>query len=108
VLAALLVVATLRGDVPQAEEGEDVDLTVPADWPTVAKLVGVLVLNLLLVGLLGWAVTGALLFVGCAWALGSRTLVRDVVVGAVLSVGSWYFFYALGVPLDPGILDGVL
>ena len=35
-------------------------------------------------------------------------LVRDVLVGAVLSVGSWYFFYALGVPLDPGILDGIL
>ena len=43
-------------------------------------------LNLLLVNLLGWAVTGALLFAGCAWALGSKTLLRDVLVGAVLSV----------------------
>jgi putative tricarboxylic transport membrane protein len=108
VLAVLLAVATARGDLPQAEEGEDIDLTTPADWVTVGKLVGVLVLNLLLVNLLGWAITGALLFAGAAWALGSRTLVRDLLVGAVLSVASWYGLYALGVPLVPGVLDGIL
>ena len=108
-LAVLLAVATSRGDIPQAEEGEDVDLTTPPDWLTVAKLVAILVLNLLLVNVLGWAITGALLFAGCAWALGSRTLLRDLIVGAVLAVGSWYFFYVgLGVPLSPGILDGIL
>lgn len=58
---------------------------------------------------LGWAITGAVVFAGCAWSLGSRTVLRDVLVGAVLSVASWYFFYvALGVPLTPGILDGIL
>ncbi len=108
VLSALLAVATSRGDVAEAEAGEDVDLTSPADWVTVGKLVGILVLNLLLVNVLGWAITGAVLFAGCAWALGSRTLVRDVIVGAVLSVASWYFFWGLGVPLEPGILDGIL
>ncbi len=109
VLAVLLAVATARGDVPQAEEGEDVDLTTPPDWLTVAKLVAILVLNLLLVNVLGWAITGALLFAGCAWALGSRTLLRDLLVGAVMAVASWYFFYVgLGVPLSPGILDGIL
>lgn len=109
VLAVLLAVATARGDVPQAEEGEDVDLTTPVDWLTVGKLVAILVLNILLVNLLGWAITGTLLFAGCAWALGSRTLLRDLIVGVVLAVGSWYFFYVgLGVPLSPGILDGIL
>ena len=108
-LAVLLAAATARGDVAEGEAGEDVDLTSPADWPTVGKLVGVLLLNVLFVNLLGWAVTGALLFTGCAWALGSRTLLRDLIVGAVLSVGSWYFFYVgLDVPLPPGILDGLL
>ena len=33
---------------------------------------------------LGWAITGALLFAGCAWALGSRTLLKDVAIGAAL------------------------
>ena len=109
VLGLLLVLATLRGDVPQAEGGEDVDLRQPADWATVLKLVGVLLLTVLTISFLGWAMSGALLFVGSAWALGSRTLVRDVIVGAVLSVGSWYFFHeVLGVILPAGILDGVL
>ena len=108
-LAVLLALATARGDVPEAEAGEDVDVTTPADWVTVAKLVGVMLLNLLLVNLLGWAITGALLFAGCAWALGSRTLVRDLVIGAVLSVSSWYFFWVvLDKPLTAGILDGIL
>ena len=108
-LAIWLAVATARGDVAEGEAGEDVDLTSPPDWVTVGKLVAVLVLNMLFVNLLGWAVTGALLFAGCAWALGSRTLLRDLIVGAVLSVSSWYFFYVgLDVPLPPGILDGIL
>lgn len=109
VLAVLLALATARGDVAAGEEGEDIDLTSPADWVTLGKLAGILVLNMLLVNLLGWAITGALLFAGCAWALGSRTLVRDLIVGVVLSVGSWYAFYVgLDVPLPPGILDGIL
>jgi putative tricarboxylic transport membrane protein len=109
VLGLLLVLATLRGDVPQAEGGEDVDLRQRADWVTVLKLVGVLLFTVLTISFLGWAVSGALLFVGSAWALGSRTLVRDVIVGFVLSVLSWYFFHeGLGVILPAGILDGVL
>ena len=108
-LGVLLVIATLRGDVPQAEGGEDIDLRHPADWTTVLKLVGVLLFTVLTISFLGWAVSGALLFVGSAWSLGSRTLVRDVIVGFVLSVASWYFFHeGLGVILPAGILDGVL
>jgi putative tricarboxylic transport membrane protein len=108
-LGLLLVLATLRGDIPQAEGGEDVDLRHPSDWVTVLKLVGVLLFTVLTISFIGWAVSGAVLFVGSAWALGSRTLVRDVIVGLVLSVSSWYFFHeVLGVILPAGILDGVL
>jgi putative tricarboxylic transport membrane protein len=108
-LAVLLAVATLRGDRPEEEGGEDVDLTRSADWPTVLKLVAVLVLTIATVNLLGWAITGALLFAGATWALGSRTPIKDLGIGIVLSVGSWYAFYVgLGIPLTPGVLDGVL
>jgi putative tricarboxylic transport membrane protein len=108
-LGVLLVLATFRGDIPQAEGGEDVDLRQPADWVTVLKLVGVLLFTVLTISFLGWAVSGALLFAGAAWSLGSRTLVRDAIVGVVLSVSSWYFFHeVLGVILPAGILDGVL
>ena len=108
-LAAMLAVATARGDLPEAEEGEDVDLSERSDWVTVAKLVAVFVLNIALIDWLGWAITGALLFAGCAGVLGSRTHLRDLAIGVVLSVGSWYAFYVgLGVPIPPGVLDGVL
>jgi putative tricarboxylic transport membrane protein len=108
-LALLLAVATARGDVPEAEAGEDVDLTHRADWPTVVKLVAVLLFTIATVDWLGWAITGAVLFAGAAWSLGSRTLVRDVLVGTVLAVSSWYLFYVgLDIPLTPGVLDGVL
>ncbi|WP_134765008.1 tripartite tricarboxylate transporter TctB family protein [Nocardioides sp. 1609] len=108
-LGVLLAVATARGDVPEAEDGEDVDLTGGADWRTVALLVVVFVLNILLIDWLGWAITGALLFAGGAGVLGSRTHVRDLAIGTALSVGTWYGFYSgLGIPIPAGILDGVL
>lgn len=109
VLAVLLALATLRGERGEVEGGEDVDLEQGSDWRTVAALVGVFALDIALVDVLGWAITGALLFAGCAAVLGSRTHVRDLVIGAVLSVTSFYGFYVgLGVPVPAGILDGIL
>ncbi len=109
VLGIMLAVATARGDRAEPESGEDVDLEHRPDMVTVLKLFGILVFNIATIDFLGWAITGAVLFAGCAWALGSRTWVRDVVIGVVLSVGSWYFFYVgLDIPLSPGVLDGIL
>jgi putative tricarboxylic transport membrane protein len=108
-LAMLLAVATARGDVPEGEEGEDVDLSQPSDWRTVGMLVAVFVVNIVLIDLLGWSITGALLFAGTAWVLGSRRPWLNLAIGALLSVGTWYGFYVgLGVPIPAGILDGVL
>ena len=101
VLGVLLAVATARGDLPEAEEGEDIDLTQGTDLRTVGLLAAVLVVNIALIDLLGWAITGALLFAGCAGALGSRTHVRDVAHRRALSVGSWYFFYVVLGDADP-------
>lgn len=107
--AVLLAIATLRGSVPEEEGGEEVDLTQGADWVTVAKLVGVFVFLIATVDLLGWALAGTLFFAGCSLTLGSRTWLRDLIIGAALSFGSFYAFYvALGVPLPAGILEGIL
>ncbi len=109
VLGILLAVAAYRGDVPESEGGEDVDLTLAPDWTTVLKLLGVLVFTIATVDLLGWVITGSVLFAGSAWSLGSKTLVRDVLIGIVLSLASFYAFYSgLGIPLDAGLLDGIL
>ncbi len=83
--------------------------TRPGDWRTVGMLVGLFVAVILLVDPLGWAITGTLLFAGAATILGSRHYVRNIVIGAVLALVSFYAFYSgLGIPLPAGILDGIL
>jgi putative tricarboxylic transport membrane protein len=109
VCSVALAVNVLRGGRGEAEEGEDVDLTAPTEWRVVVPLVGAFLANVLLIDLLGWVISGALLFLGSAWALGSRHLVRDLVISVVLSLVTFYGFYVgLGVLLPAGLLDGIL
>jgi putative tricarboxylic transport membrane protein len=109
VLAVILAIAIARGSVGEADAGEDVDPNTPGDWTTVGLLVGVFVAVILLVNPLGWAITGTLMFAGTATILGSRHYVRNIVIGAVLALASFYGFYSgLGIPLPAGILDGIL
>ncbi|MEN4399288.1 tripartite tricarboxylate transporter TctB family protein [Mycolicibacterium senegalense] len=109
VLALILALAIPRGSVGEADAGEDVDPNMPGDWRTVGLLVGLFVLVIVLVKPLGWAITGALLFAGAATILGNRHYLRNLVIGAVLSLASFYAFYSgLGIPLPAGILDGIL
>ncbi|MER7486327.1 tripartite tricarboxylate transporter TctB family protein [Streptomyces sp. NPDC126497] len=108
VVAALLAVDVLRGGRGQAETGEDVDLSEPADWRTVL-LTGVFLGAAVLVEPLGFPVAGALLFWGAAFALGSRRPDRDPLIAAVLSFVTYAVFdHLLGVPLPGGPLMGVL
>ena len=109
VCAIFLAIDVLRGGQGEAEGGEDVDLTHPADWKTVLPLVGAFVLNILLIDWAGWVISGALLFWGCAWALGSRHYLRDALIALGLSVLTFYGFYlGLGIPLPAGLLEGIL
>jgi putative tricarboxylic transport membrane protein len=109
VLAVVLAIAIPRGSMGEADAGEDVDPNSPGDWRTVGMLVGLFVAVILLVNPLGWAITGTLLFAGASTILGNHHYVRNLVIGAVLAVTSFYAFYAgLGIPLPAGILDGIL
>ncbi|WP_322725244.1 tripartite tricarboxylate transporter TctB family protein [Streptomyces spongiae] len=109
VIAALLAVDVLRGGRGQAETGEDIDLSEPADWRTVALLAGVFLGAAVLIDPLGFPVAGALLFWGAAFALGSRRFDRDPLIAAVLSLATYAIFNnLLGVPLPGGPLMGVL
>jgi putative tricarboxylic transport membrane protein len=105
----LLAVDVARGGRGEEEEGEDVDLSHGSDWRTLAILVAAFAFNAAFIDLLGWPVTGAVLFSGAAFALGSRQLVRVAIIAIVLSVGTWYGFYlGLDVKLPAGLLDGIL
>ncbi|MFJ8575366.1 tripartite tricarboxylate transporter TctB family protein [[Kitasatospora] papulosa] len=108
-VAVLLAVDVLRGGRGEAEAGEDVDLDAPADLRTVALLTGVFLAFAALIGPLGFPVSGALLFWGSAYALGSRHLDRDPLIAAGLSLLTYFVFdNLLGVPLPGGPLMGVL
>ncbi|MFD5827388.1 tripartite tricarboxylate transporter TctB family protein [Lentzea sp. NPDC060358] len=105
VVAVLLARDVLRGGKGEAEAGEDVDLSAPADWRTVLLLCGAFLANAALIGVVGFPISGAILFWGAAYALGSRNLVRDPLIAAGLSVFTFVVFNnLLGVPLPGGPL----
>ncbi|MCV2488151.1 tripartite tricarboxylate transporter TctB family protein [Geodermatophilus sp. YIM 151500] len=109
VTSVFLAVDVRRGGRGEPEGGEDVDLTARSDWRTVGLLAAAFVANALLIESLGWVISGAVLFWGSAFALGSRHYVRDLLIAVGLSVGSFYLFaLGLGIVLPPGILRGIL
>jgi putative tricarboxylic transport membrane protein len=108
-LAVGLTVAVLRGSKPELEGGEDVDLDQRVDVKTVLMLVGVFVANIVLIDVLGWVISGSILFYGSALALGSRHYIRALVIAVALSLITFYgFAIGLGVGLPAGILQGIL
>jgi len=109
VMAVLLTIDLVRGGRGEQEGGEDVDLSHGTDWKTIGLLVASFAANALLIERLGWPVSGAILFFGTTFALGSRRLVLNALISVALSVGTWYLFnLALGIPLPVGILKGIL
>jgi putative tricarboxylic transport membrane protein len=108
-LALILAIAIPRGSRGEADAGEDIDPDMPSDWRTVGLLVALFVAMILLVNPLGWVIMSAIFFACAATILGSKHYVRNVVIGVVLALASFYAFYSgLGIPLPPGILDGIL
>jgi putative tricarboxylic transport membrane protein len=109
IVSVFLAVDVLRGGRGEPEGGEDIELGGGTDWKTVLMLAAAFLANALLIESLGWVFSGAILFWGAAFALGSRHWIRDVVIAFVLSIGSWYLFaLGLGIVLPPGLLDGIL
>jgi putative tricarboxylic transport membrane protein len=109
VCAVLLAVNVLRGGQGEAEGGEDVDLTHPADWKTVLPLAGAFILNILLIDWAGWVISGTVLFWGSVLALGSRHYIRDGIISLALALLTFYGFYlGLGIALPAGLLEGIL
>lgn len=108
-VSVLLARDVLRGGRGESETGEDVDLSEPSDWRTVLLLAASFLANAVLINIIGFPLSGMILFWGCAYALGSRNTVRDPLVAAVLSLVTYVAFNnLLGVPLPGGPLMGVL
>ena len=109
VVSVFLAVDVARGGRGEPEGGEDIELTGGSDWRTVLMLAAAFIANALLIEPLGWPFSGAILFWGAAFALGSRHYVRDAAIALALSFGSWYLFaFGLNTVLPVGILKGIL
>jgi putative tricarboxylic transport membrane protein len=109
VTSIVLAVDVLRGGRGEPEGGEDIELGGRSDWRTIAMLAAAFVANALLIEPVGWWFSGALLFWGSAFALGSRHWLRDAVIAFALSLGTFYLFaLGLGTTLPPGVLRGIL
>lgn len=99
--------AFFRPDPHQVEEArEEARAT---HWPTVGLLAAALVLYGVLLDPLGYWPATASLVVAVARILGSRSVVRDVVVGLMLP-GTAYlaFTHLLGISLPAGLLSGII
>ncbi|WP_241982825.1 tripartite tricarboxylate transporter TctB family protein [Cryobacterium sp. TMT1-2-1] len=107
--AIALAISVLRGGHADPEEGEDIDLSIPAHWPTVFGLAGLILGYALVLDPLGYVVASSLLFYGSALLLGSRRFVWALLIGVALSVATFYgFVLGLGIPLPAGLLTGIL
>jgi putative tricarboxylic transport membrane protein len=107
--AIALAVDVLRGGHADPEEGEDIDLSGGAHWPTLLGLAGIILVGALLLDFLGFVIASSLMFYGSALMLGSKRYVWALVIGVVLAVLTFYgFVLGLGIPLPAGLLTGIL
>lgn len=79
------------------------------DWRKFGLLLLALLLYVFLLAPLGYIVATTLFFVGAAWVMGSRKVVRDLVVGLAFSAAIYFgFTELLSVRLPAGIFPGGL
>ena len=101
--AGLLALDIARGGHGEAEEAEDVDLSHGTDWLTLLALVALFAATGQLIPLIGFPLSGILLFFGVARLLGSRRLWLDIVVSVTVPLAAFLLFtQGLGVYLPAG------
>jgi putative tricarboxylic transport membrane protein len=100
---------TGRGDPGVSTESEDADPTLPTDWRTVGLLAIALLAYLVLLEPAGFVFASAVLFVGAAFAMGSRRTIRDLVAGVVMATVLYIgFTRGLDLQLPAGVLSGIV
>ena len=104
VLAVLLLVQAARGGWQPAEE-KDVAL----DWRALAFVAAGLLVNVVLIGALGFTAASTAMFVLIAHGFGSRNPLRDAVIGFLVAIAAYFgFAKALGVNIGAGIVERLL
>jgi putative tricarboxylic transport membrane protein len=96
-------VAVLRGNVGSPDEGEDIDMTQPANWKAFAAVSASFVLHSQLISRAGWPIAAVALFGGSALGLGAKRPVRVLGISVAVAVVAFVIFrILLGVYLPAG------
>src|SRR5262245_19968309 len=97
--------AALHGGWPSEDDEE----TGPADWRALAWLGAGLLLNLLLIGPLGFSVAVTVMFVLVARAFASPRPLHDAAIGLAIALAAWICFEkVLGIQVGGGVLEAAI
>ena len=99
ILGALLLAQIARGERFEPQDAEDAIANAPTSWPALLTAMAAAALPLLTIRWLGFPLTAALSFALVTRAFGSRRVLFDLVLGAILGTIAWYGFTLLGVTL---------
>lgn len=81
----------------------------PTDWLAVALIAGGLIVHMNLIRPAGFVPAAFILFMSVTTAFGSRSFLRDGVVGLILALAAYLAFTRLlGLQLPAGLLQGIL
>ena len=87
------------------EDSEDVDLSMPTEWGTIAIVGAALIAYLLLIERAGFIVASSVLFFVAAFGMGSRRVLRDIAIAVLLSVAVFLIFTrGLSLRLPEGVI----
>ena len=102
VLGVGLAWAAAHGGWPS----EDDDAVLPVDWRALAWLAAGLLLNLVLIGPLGFAFAVTAMFVLVARGFGSTRPARDLGIGLAIALIAWVCFEkVLGLQVGAGVIE---
>jgi putative tricarboxylic transport membrane protein len=105
--AIFLLRTTVRPDVDLGRRAAGEERQ--THWPTVGLIGGVLIVYAFALGPLGYPLATTAFLPAAARVLGSRSTLRDLVIGLALGFVVWFSFtQLLGVRLPAGPLDPVL
>jgi putative tricarboxylic transport membrane protein len=103
-LGVLLLVEALRGGWQSEVERQ---LTI--DRAALAWIAAGLILNVLLIGPVGFTIASIILFVCVARGFGSRAIVRDAVIAALFALAAYFgFAKTLGINIGAGLIENAI
>ncbi|CAB4620301.1 MAG: hypothetical protein F2599_02715 [Actinobacteria bacterium] len=99
VLSSIQLFSVARGNLGQPEEIEGGVKIEKPNWVALAILVAGIMVHIFLLEIVGFIISGALLFFAVAWALGERRWIRLAILSAALAA-IIYFVFTEGLQLD--------